>query len=222
MITLIDLIVIFIIFCWFILFATNKRIFVYSKHPIAEGVDSFFITLHFIHASVYKKIASNLSKEAVRLIGGHIEIQIDEYVYGFETKYKNKIPHIISYEERKNFNGVFLKKDFLIWLEESKGELITSVKVPVTLKQKQKLIELYEKNLKETPYDYAFFGMRCASSAYQMLGTTGIVPAQESNTRYIMSSFFPRLFRKMVLSWANYNGFEVSVKEGRIDRYWER
>ncbi|MFW6203041.1 MAG: hypothetical protein ACOC30_01945 [Marinilabilia sp.] len=54
----------------------------------------------------------------------------------------------------------------------------TSLEIPVTATQQQKLHDVITAFTRQPPYDYAFLGMRCASATYDILARAGILPTR--------------------------------------------
>lgn len=78
-----------------------------------------------------------------------------------------------------------------------------------------------KKYLEKSPYDYAFFGMRCASAAYDVLGQLEIVKPH-SNFSTVCKNFYPKKLRKKLLRLAKHNSWKITRKPGRPSRKWEK
>lgn len=182
-----------------------------------------FIEIYFIHGSLAKSVKKqNKTKNRIGgILGGHLEVLIDGFVYGFEPKDKTKV-HIFSRKKKEDFNSVFTKKVLEEWRNETKNDHITTVRVPVSEKQKNFLFDSYEICIQECPYDYAFFGMRCGASFYEICAWAQIFPPLKNRTQYILNAFYPRLFRYAVLNWAKRNKFEIKTQKGSGDYLWEK
>jgi hypothetical protein len=153
------------------------------------------------------------------LLGGHVEIEVDSLVFGFEFEDPNHI-HLLSKKDPGSYNSKFTKKTKTFWLQETSLDKMTSVYIPVTETQKETLLNKLQQHHLEVPYDYSFFGMRCASSTYEDLAEIGIFPLK-SRRQYILNAFYPRLLRNKLWSWANKNNLEVVLKSGIECRVWE-
>jgi hypothetical protein len=219
MITLIDLFLIFLIAFIFLIYFTDYRIFVHTRYHLSKE-NSDFITIHFTHGYLPKWNFRKYVKLATYRAGGYVSMQIDKHIYGFRVA--EGFMHFIPQEHRADFNAKFIFRTFLLWTEEKRDEMTTSVKIPVTEEQKKALIKIYNAYMVKTPYDYAFLGMGSASSLYEILAQVGIVATQQSHYRYIFYAFYPRIFRQRMLAWARFNDFEVSVKQGTDHFYWEK
>jgi hypothetical protein len=94
--------------------------------------------------------------------------------------------------------------------------------IPITAAQKILLDSLVHRYTDQTPYDYAFLGMRCASSSYDVLQTAGILPKQDM-TWY--SVFTTQQFRYLLYLEYLKNkdkGWELYTSKGSASRKWEK
>ena len=82
----------------------------------------------------------------------------------------------------------------------------------------KKTFERWESN---APFDYAFFGMRCASTAYYAISKIGLAK-KRSRFGMTMKYFYPKLFRKYLLKKAGTNGWKIISHRGRVSRKWEK
>lgn len=96
-----------------------------------------------------------------------------------------------------------------------------SITIPVTSAQKKQLDDLAAQYLSETPYDYAFFGMRCAAAAYDVLGQTGVL-RERSQWGIILRYFYVKPLRKKMIRTARKNGWEITRGQGVETREWEQ
>ena len=92
--------------------------------------------------------------------------------------------------------------------------------IPVTPAQKQQLLKTAEPFLKEGPYPYAFFGMRCAAACYHLLSLADVT---KDLPRSIMTRkfFYPRKLRKFLFKEAKAKGWRISETPGSIKRKWD-
>jgi len=94
--------------------------------------------------------------------------------------------------------------------------------IPITAAQRRALDSLVNRYCSQTPYDYAFFGMRCASSSYDVLQSAGILPKQDM-TWY--SVFTTQQFRYLLyLEYLKHKGegWELLTSKGSRSRKWEK
>lgn len=92
--------------------------------------------------------------------------------------------------------------------------------IPVTLAQKQKLLNDSKPFLKEGPYPYAFFGMRCAAACYHLLSLADITK-DLSRSRMTWKFFYPRKLRKYLFKEAKSKGWIVTETPGSTKRKWD-
>jgi hypothetical protein len=177
------------------------------------------IRIHFIHGSFPKKGCEDQRIRVGSLLGGHVEIEIDSLVFGFEFEDPNRIP-IFPEKDQCLYNSKFTKKTKAFWLQETELDKMTSINIPVSETQKETLLNKLQKQHLQAPYDYSFFGIRCASSTYEDLAEIGILPAK-TRRQYIFHAFYPRQLRLKMWKWANKNNLEVGLKSGIDCRVWE-
>lgn len=163
---------------------------------------------------------SGHGKSVGGLRGGHVEVHMDTVVYGFTDGPQAKIPHIFSHNKKRN-NGLFQKKKLNEWKVSNQTAKITFIKIPISPKQFVQLKVNYENNIHSCPYDFALFGMRCASSAYDMLARVGLLEFRKKS-KTILGIFHPRAFRKNVLPWAREKGYPIKIQEGITEKMWDK
>lgn len=187
----------------------------------SHSQDSSLIKVQFIYGSKPLKKYKKLEKKWFGGIpGGHVGIESDSgKFYSFEIHGKQKIFN------GKSNNSIFKitnAKEF--WnIMETDGDSVkkATIIIPVSFQQKQKLDSIAEAYHQKVPYCYALFGMRCASSTYDMLAQIGILP-RYSRFKTYMKIFYPRRLRKRLLRKAEENNWMVIRKEGTERRKWER
>lgn len=92
--------------------------------------------------------------------------------------------------------------------------------IPVTSSQKQQLITDSRAFLKEGPYPYAFFGMRCAAACYHLLSLADVTK-DLSRSRMTWKFFYPRKLRKFLFKEAKINGWIIRETSGSTKRKWD-
>ena len=95
-----------------------------------------------------------------------------------------------------------------------------TVDVPITRQQKQRFDSISSVYLKQTPYDYAFLGMRCSAAAYDVLAQLGMM-TRYGHVRTYLTIFYPKKLRKRLLKKAKENGWRVEHTIGSLKRKWE-
>lgn len=97
---------------------------------------------------------------------------------------------------------------------------ICQIFIPVSSAQKQKLLTDSNPFLKEGPYPYAFFGMRCAAACYHLLSLADVTK-DLSRSRMTWKFFYPRKLRKHLFREAKSNGWIVKQTPGSTKRKWD-
>lgn len=185
----------------------------HSIPPKGEIVDS--IVVHFIHGSIPEPNCEYNKKRLGGFLGGHIEIEVNEKVFGFLY---DSIP--INYISQTNYNSKFEVREKNDWMKYSKNDKITSIFLPVTIEQRKELFTLLNQYLNKEPYDYAFLGQRCTSSTAEILSDVGIIN-RFSNLESIISFFYPRTLRFTMIQFAKKNKLTINFKEGIECHKWE-
>ena len=198
----------------------GKLIFCFSLIVWSSSIyaqDSTFIKIHFEYGSKpgkgYKKTES---KYFGGLHGGHVTIEIGDSIYGFSPAGGSAR----IFAKRSHSNGNFHLESNLKYTFDSTGDKQTSITIPITKDELHALRIHVNNNLNNVPYDYAFFGMRCAASAHEMLSVAGIF---KKRTKFIsiFYNFYPKKMRKRILDKAFDENYEIIHQEGRKERKWE-
>ncbi len=150
------------------------------------------------------------------LHGGHVTIDVDSTDCGFAPKGKL---HVFAH--KKSIHSSFGSKNTHgkpgLW----DGYKYASVTIPVTQAQHDKIVEILSGYCGQTPYDYAFFGMRCASATRDILGQVGIM-GKHKRLNYILTTFYPKKLRKRLFRLAEKHNWYVIRQDGRTSRKWEK
>jgi hypothetical protein len=154
------------------------------------------------------------------MLGGHVGIEGDSgKYYSFEKNGRNKIFN------GKHNNSIYkIETDEEFWdVMKTKEDSIkrTTIIIPVTQQQKQKFDSITAIYLKQSPYCYAVFGMRCGASTYDILAQMGFFP-RYARSKTCMKIFYPRRLRRRLLLKAEQNHWTIIRKEGTSKRKWER
>lgn len=196
----------FIICCWLIVSCF-----------VLKAQDTSYIKIHFEYGSKpgkgYKKTEF---KYFGGLHGGHVTVEIGDSIYGFSPAGGGAR----IFAKRSHSNGNFHLESKLEYNFDSTGDKQTSITIPVTNKELHDL-RIHVKNyLGKVPYDYAFFGMRCAASAHEMLSVAGVF---KKRTKFfsIFYNFYPKKMRKRILDKAFKEKYEIIHQEGKKERKWE-
>lgn len=196
-------------------------LFSFSFHQ-GFSQDSTWISVHFIYGSKPKKQCKSQKEWFGGLHGGHVGIEYDsgqviDFVPQGEFHYIGK---------RKECHSAYTLRSLTSFWHTFQGHDSASVKaasirIPISLAQRQTLDSLVKSYTAEVPYDYAFLGMRCASASYDILDEIGVMPAR-SHVGTWFHIFYPKRLRIRMLKRAKRKGWEVWKKEGVDCRIWEK
>ncbi|MDF3025792.1 MAG: hypothetical protein K0S23_99 [Fluviicola sp.] len=92
--------------------------------------------------------------------------------------------------------------------------------IPVSSTQKQKLLNDSKSFLKEGPYPYAFFGMRCAAACYHLLSLADVTK-DLSRSKMTWKFIYPRKLRKYLFKEAAKKGWKIERTPGSTKRKWD-
>jgi hypothetical protein len=184
--------------------------------------DTTYLKVHFLYGSrPLKKYKDTEKKWFGGILGGHVGIEGDS-------------DRIVNFSPRGRFH-LFAKKDnrhsaFSIHSADKFYAILGGnpdsakkaiVYIPVTREQKQKFDSITTAYLKQTPYDYALFGMRCGAASYDILGQLDILTKYSCSKTY-KKIFYPKKLRKRLFKKATENGWTIVRQEGSIKRKWEQ
>lgn len=148
--------------------------------------------------------------------GGHVSMEVDEYVIGFEPKGKF---HVFANDrERHSYYAFQSLKD---WAKDTASKKYLSILLPVTDEQYERLQLIHQNYREAAPYDYAFFGFRCASSTYEILAQLELAPMLGRHST-VIRYFYPKRLRNFMIQEAKKNDYTIVYHEGRSSRKWEK
>lgn len=178
------------------------------------------LIMHFLHGYI-PKYKSRETTERIRggLLGGHIFFQVEGNIYGFEPQRDDDF-HIFPRRKAEKFNSRYKKEVLSEWQERMQGKLLSSFKIPMKDTDYALVKTKLQNYSEQAPYDYAFFGMRCASSAHNLLADTSLF-APSGKLKSILSYPYPRRLRKKLLKKALRENWKVSKSEGSGEMIWE-
>lgn len=174
------------------------------------------ITVSFLHGSKpYREQRRIELKQTGGYYGGHVSIVYDSIEFGFTSgKWINVFP------SHKNPCGIFYCEELKDFQKDTVGLRYTMIEIPIDDNQYKNLKLITESYLGRPPYDYAFFGMRCASATYDVLSQIGIVK-QKSRFSNVVSNFYPKLLRTKMRIIAKKNHWRLTIHKGKKTRIWE-
>jgi len=187
---------------------------------IAQERDS--IKVHFLYGSKPKKEYKKVERKWFGgVLGGHVGIENKpDTVFNFLPAWDLHI-----FAQNDNIKGKFMSLSTeMFWgifgspIDEVKTATLI---IPVSKAQKIQLDSIFSAYIQKTPYDYAFFGMRCGSSTYEILAQIGILKSWSYRKIY-RRIFYPRRLRKRLFKKAKENNWKIIRQEGTNRRKWER
>lgn len=190
-------------------------IFVFCCASLLAQNDTTTIKVIFLYGSKPAKGSSGEIDHFGGLHGGHVSLEFEGMEYGFGPR--NKF-HILAH--RKERHGRFSSSP-THGKTMAEGYKYLTVKIPIDQQQREELMKVLFAYEEQTPYDYAFFGMRCASNIHDILAQIGIMK-KHANLVYIIQSFYPKRLRKRIIRLAEERSFSMEHQEGRTSRKWEK
>lgn len=192
-------------------------LFLFFSHFLFAS-DSLFVKVHFVYGSKPKTAFKKMeAKQFGGIHGGHVYLELENKIISYGTN--NGKWHIFPHKS-KSAGRYRIDKD-LKWHGDTGKLKITTIIIPITEEQLLKFKETEKKYFEQTPYDYAFLGMRCAAGAYDMLSKAEVCK-HKSRFGIISKNFYPKRLRVKLLKRARKENWQVLWQEGRNTRKWER
>lgn len=183
--------------------------------------DTTYIKVHFLYGSRPKKEFKETEAEWFGGIhGGHVGVEIDSnHIIDFVPR---GMFHIFSRDSIRHsrFDTNTCNSFWRSFGPDSNQVKRMTIIIPIDQHQKVRLDSLANAYSSETPYDYAFFGMRCAAAAYDVLARIGVMK-QHSECGTWRRNFYPKRFRHHLLRKAKKEGWTIVRHEGCSTRVWE-
>lgn len=184
--------------------------------------DSVSINVHFLHGSKPKfKFRHEEDRWFGGLLGGHAGLEYEpNQIINFLPKARF---HVFTHP--RLINSKFSIHDTVSFYEIL-GSVYGSVKktiitVKISAQQKAKLDSVVAAYRNRSPYDYAFFGMRCGAATYDLMAQAGVVPAYSFFGTW-SKLFYPRKTRHRLERLALTKGYAVQKAPGSMRRIWEK
>ncbi len=184
--------------------------------------DSLFISIHFAYGSKPRKAFKETEpKWFGGIMGGHVGIEAKpDSILNFLPK--GKFHWFSKNSNKHSVYAIHTKNDFYSILGNTSDSVKEAiVRIPITQQQLERFDSITVAYLKQTPYDYAFLGMRCGSASYEILSQLKIVPSYP-NRKTFWKIFYPKKLRSILLKKAIVNGWEIEYCEGSFKRKWEK
>jgi hypothetical protein len=184
--------------------------------------DASYLKVHFLYGSKpIRKYKATEPKWFGGILGGHVGIEAETgEILSFVPKGKF---HWFPKNRSKHSSYVIhsTSQFYLMFGGNADSVKKAIVYIPVTAAQKQSFDSIATIYLRETPYDYAFFGVRCAAAAHDILGNLKILP-DYSIRKTSRKIFYPRRLRNELFETAKERGWEVIRSGGSSTRRWDK
>jgi len=184
--------------------------------------DTTWLKVHFLYGSKpLKKYKDTERKWFGGILGGHVGIESDsDKIVNFLKR--GKLHWFAKKKERHSRYAIHSVKQFYSLFRSNPDSVKKAIiYIPVTSQQKKQFDSITTAYLQQTPYDYAFWGMRCGAAAYDILGQLNILP-QYCYRKTYRKIFYPKKLRKRLLKKAAKNGWLIVRQEGSTRRKWEK
>ena len=189
---------------------------------LSYSQDTLYLKVHFLYGSKpLKKYKDTEQKWFGGILGGHVGIEGDsDRIVNFLPS--GKFHWFAKMGNRHSTYAVHSAGNFYAILGGNPDSVKKAiVYIPVTRQQKEKFDSVTNAFLKQTPYDYALFGMRCGAAAYDILGQLNIMTNYSYGKTY-KKIFYPKKLRKRLFKKAIENGWTIVRQEGSSKRKWEQ
>lgn len=172
----------------------------FTGHLLAQ--DSFFLKVHFLYGLKPKsEFKGTEPKWFGGKLGGHVGIESSS------NRILNFVPHgsFHWFAKKKDKHSMYAVHDSSSFYSILGGHPDSVKKIvviiPISLQQKNAFDSIAACYLKQTPYDYALFGMRCGAASYEILAQLGIMKRYSYRKTY-RKIFYPKKLRKRLLKKA--------------------
>jgi hypothetical protein len=184
--------------------------------------DTTYLKVHFLYGSKpLKKYKGAEQKWFGGILGGHVGIEEDsDKIVSFLPS--GKFHWVDKKDNRHSTYAIHSVENFYAILGGNPDSVKKAVVyIPVTRQQKQKFDSITAAYLNQTPYDYAFMGMRCGAAAYDILEQLDILPNYSYSKTY-KKIFYPEKLRVRLFKKAGENGWTILRQNGSPRRKWEQ
>ncbi len=155
------------------------------------------------------------------MLGGHVGIQYNDTSY-LSFFYEGRV-HIFQRKNKPSGKYELQSKEDFNYIMDKNVDSVKSlvIKIPVHDTVRLKFEKICNDYICTSPYDYAFFGYRCGSSTYEILGQLGILKAYSQKKTW-KKIFYPKILRRKLIRQAKKNNWVMIRKKGTHKRIWER
>jgi hypothetical protein len=192
-----------------------------GKISTGQSNDSTTIKVHFLYGSKpAKKYKHQETDWFGGKLGGHVGIETaPNVIFDF-------IPsgdfHVFAHREERHskFTRHTPSGFWQIFGSHADSVKQMTIVIPVSNIQKTQLDSIFKAYTNITPYDYAFWGMRCGAAAYDVLAHVGIVKTYSYRKTY-RKIFYPRRLRRRLIALAENKNWTIVRQQGTERRKWE-
>lgn len=194
----------------------------FSMTTFAGNGETDTLHVHFLYGSKPKaKFRKHEKRWFGGMLGGHVGIKYNDTSF-LSFFYEGKV-HIFQNKKRPNGRYALQSLHEFNYIMDDKVDSVKTliIKIPVSRNQRDKFDSICNRYIKETPYDYAFFGYRCGSSTYDVLSEVGVVK-KDKKTRIWKRVFYPKILRRELLEESKRRNWIRERRDGSTRRIWER
>ncbi|MRG48651.1 hypothetical protein GFS24_26285 [Chitinophaga sp. SYP-B3965] len=188
-----------------------------------HGEDSIYVKAHFIYGSVPKKEYSHVEREWFGgLKGGHVGLEVaKDSILNFGPKGSF---HWVDKGDNRHSTFMITSIRHFWGLFGTPGPDVQklTINIPISASQKRMLDSLTKSYLANTPYDYAFLGMRCASASSEILARIGVLDKELKGKGSKVEVFYPEILRTELIIRARRNNWQMNYEKGTDRRKWEK
>lgn len=199
------------------LFILSTNAYAQVEEPLTDT-----LTVRFLYGSKPKPEHKREQKRWFGgMLGGHVGIQYDSTRF-LSFFYEGRV-HIFQRKNKKSGRYDLQSHEEFNYIMDKDVDSVKTliIYIPITKNQKEKFLSVCESYIANTPYDYAFFGVRCGSSTYDVLSQVGVVK-QYSYFKMWTKIFYPKKLRYRLKRDAKKNGWKMEKIKGTHKRIWER
>ncbi|TND08144.1 MAG: hypothetical protein FD123_2538 [Bacteroidetes bacterium] len=195
-------------------------LFLFSLSAEARPDSLRQVYVHILHGSKPRREFRNEEYKMLGgMLGGHVVLQVGDYAYGLN--FHSRKVHPFARKKKAKMAGIFEKEDAEPMVSRWKTDAkVTTLTIPLSATEYDSLQARCEHMHRNLDFDYAFFGMRCASTCYYMLGSAEVLPCG-SHFKSIRKAFHPKQLRKKLVRLAKKRNYKIEVSPGSEKRKWE-
>ena len=177
------------------------------------------LRVHFLYGS---KPAKGFKKEQEKLFGGinggHVSLECGDGIYGFGPEGRF---HLVARKGEKRRHSYFRYDSREAFAADSIDKQYMTIFIPVEPTTIARIDSIHQCYHNDSPYDYAFLGMRCTASVYDILAQAGLEKERKQKGIW-WKYFYPRRLRNHMVKEAVENGWPIYIHDGTEQRKWER